>query len=110
MEGLQWLVSCGFTNHLAVNHSLHFVDPITHMHTNNIVSCWRYLRHRLSRGGIRKDQLDSHIFEHLWHLDCNNCGADPFQELIFWYVCIMVGTTDLLLLPSYVWKMYSLCC
>ena len=73
------LLAGDFANHLAVNHSLHFVDPITHVHTNNIESHWPSLRHRLSRGGIPKDQMDSHIAEHLWHLDCKN--RDPFQGI-----------------------------
>ena len=54
------------------------MDPITHMHTNNIESRLR----RLSRGGVRQNQVDSHILEYLWHLDCENRGVDPFQELI----------------------------
>ena len=82
MEGLQWLVSRWFCKSFSRKPLLHFVDPITHVHTNNIESHWRSLRHRLSRGGIRKDQLDSHISEHLWHLDCKNRGADPFQDLM----------------------------
>jgi hypothetical protein len=26
--------------------------------------------------------MDSHISEYLWRLDCENRGADPFQELM----------------------------
>ena len=70
-----------FANHLTVSHSLYFIDPITHVHTNNIQPCWQPLPHRLSRGGIRQNQMDSHISEYLWHLDCDNRGADPFEEL-----------------------------
>ena len=36
----------------------------------------------VSRGGVRQNQVDSHISEYLWCLDCENHGADPFQELI----------------------------
>ena len=81
-RGYNGLLAGGFANHLTVNHSLHFVDPITHVHTNNIESRWQSLRHRLSRGGIRQNQVDSHILEYLWRLYCENRGVDPFQELI----------------------------
>ena len=58
------------------------MDPITNAHTNNIESRWRALRHRLSRGGIRRYQIDVHMAEHLWRQDCENRAADPFQKLI----------------------------
>ena len=44
-RGYNGLLTGGFANHLTVNHSLHFEDPITHVHTNNIESRWQYLRH-----------------------------------------------------------------
>ena len=66
-----------FADLLIVNHSLHFMDPITHVDSNNIESRWRSLRHMLSRGEILQNQVDSHIYEYLWHR-----GVDPFQELI----------------------------
>ena len=54
----------------------------THVTMNNIESSWRSLWHRLSREGILQKQMDSHIVEHLWFMDCTNCDAEPFHELI----------------------------
>ena len=71
----------GFAAHLTVNHPVNFVDPITKAYTNNIESQWRALRHRLSRGGIRRHLINVHLAEHLWRQDCKNRAADPFQEL-----------------------------
>ena len=81
-RGYNGLFAGGFVNHLTVNHYLHFVNLITHVHTNNIEFRWRSLQHRLSRGGVWQNQVDSHISEYLLCLDCENRGADPFQELI----------------------------
>ena len=37
--------------HQTVNHTLHFVDPVTHAHTQNIESSWRAMKHKICRGG-----------------------------------------------------------
>ncbi|KAK7874138.1 hypothetical protein R5R35_004679 [Gryllus longicercus] len=65
------------SDHLAANHSMNFVDP-----TNNTESQWRPLSRRLSRGGLRQDNLDSHLVEYLWRKDCKRLGRDPFLFLI----------------------------
>ncbi|KAJ4429038.1 hypothetical protein ANN_26034 [Periplaneta americana] len=46
--------------HISVNHSLNFVNPVTGVHTNNIESVWRPLRKRLSRGGIHHNDMAMH--------------------------------------------------
>ena len=81
-RGYNGLLAGGFAAHLRVNHSVTFVDPQTNAHTNNIELRWRALRHRLSRGGIRREQIDVHLCEHLWRQDCANRAANPFQELM----------------------------
>jgi len=38
--------------HFTVNHSLHFVDPDTKVHTNGIESIWRVAKHQIKKMGI----------------------------------------------------------
>ena len=52
--------------HLTVNHSQHFIDPVSGANTQRIESSWRALKRRLSRGGIRKDEYGLHFAEYLW--------------------------------------------
>ena len=77
-RGYYGLLADGFAAHLSVNHSENSMDLVT----SNIDSRWRTLRKRLSTAGIRRGDIDVHICEYLWHQDCKNRGADPFQELI----------------------------
>ena len=54
-------------NHLKVNHSTNFVDPVTGVHTQNIERLWRGLKDIRKRyQGIPKSELESHIAEFVW--------------------------------------------
>jgi len=57
-RGYNGLMVRGFAAHLTVNHSYHFVDPVTGVHTNTIESQWRSFRRRLSRGVFEKMTLN----------------------------------------------------
>ena len=52
----------GYT-HLTVNHSLHFVDPDTGVHTNLIESTWKDAKASLLRFGTTKNMYDSYFLE-----------------------------------------------
>jgi len=77
------LPAAGF-GHLTVNHSLHFVDPQTGAHTQNIESTWRHMKRKICRGGVRNadQQLDLHLAEFLWRRELDRSGASPFIDLI----------------------------
>ena len=53
--------------HRRVRHSQHFVDPITHYHTQNIERKWGELKAVFrEKKGIHDKQLKNHITEFLW--------------------------------------------
>ena len=64
-KGYNNLSSNGY-EHLTVNHSKNFVDPVTGAHTQQIESSWRQLKRRLCRGGVKKDDYGLHFAEYLW--------------------------------------------
>ena len=57
----------GVAAHQTVNHSLHFVDPATHVHTQNVESYWNRVKTKLKRmKGCTRDQLPSYLDEFMW--------------------------------------------
>ena len=52
--------------HLSVNHTENFVDPLTFAHTQNIERSWKPLKAKLTGTGIRKQYLADHMCEFLW--------------------------------------------
>ena len=50
-----------------VNHSLHFVDPTTGVHTQNVESYWAQVKLRFKRmKGVDARQLPSYLDEFMW--------------------------------------------
>jgi transposase-like protein len=55
------------TRHNTVNHSLHFVDPVTGVHTQNVESYWNRVKSRFKRmKGVHENMLDSYMDEFMW--------------------------------------------
>jgi transposase-like protein len=53
--------------HFSVNHSLHFVDPETNVHTNGIESVWRAAKQKLKEmGGIKRGYIQPYLDEFMW--------------------------------------------
>ena len=61
--------------HEVINHSLHFVDPTTGVHTQNIESYWSRVKGKLKRmRGCHAHQLSSYLDEFMWR-ERHGCGA-----------------------------------
>ena len=55
------------STHRTVNHSLHFKDPATGVHTNYIESYWHRIKTKLKRiKGCHRHQLASYLDEFMW--------------------------------------------
>jgi transposase-like protein len=67
--------------HFTVNHSLHFVDPITRVHTNGIESVWRAAKQKVKQmGGIKRGYIQPYLDEFMFR--SNNGTDEPFYLLI----------------------------
>ena len=54
-------------SHLTVNHSVHFLDPETGVHTNGIEGLWGRMKLFLSKkSGIPREQIPGYIDEFWW--------------------------------------------
>ena len=80
-RGYNGLNDLGY-NHLTVNHTYNFVDPVTFAHTQNIESSWRPLKKRLNRGGVHKSKLAEHMCEFLWRREVRRNDGLYFESLI----------------------------
>ena len=66
--------------HLTVNHSVNFVDPVTHATTNHVESMWGRAKQRNKREcGTHRSLLTSYLLEFMWR---QQFGKDPFQKLL----------------------------
>jgi transposase-like protein len=66
--------------HKTVNHSLHFVDPVTHTHTQNIENMWMCIkRKKKQQMGQHRSLLSTHLGEFMWR---RKFGDRPFENLV----------------------------
>lgn len=66
-------------NHIYVDHSKNFVDPITKAYTQNIEILWRELKRINKRyEGISRIDVNSHLAEFVWRHNEITKEKDPF--------------------------------
>jgi transposase-like protein len=72
----------GFT-HYTVNHSVHFVDPNSGAHTQNIERSWKSAKERNKRhNGTHRHMLDSYMCEFMWRRRVKVNGLDVFTAIL----------------------------
>jgi transposase-like protein len=94
----RYLDTQGFT-HRTVNHSIHFVDPDTGDHTNNIQSTWHAIKVFL-RPYNRGEDYHYHLTHYMFAARCKEQGMPPFLQFIHlvtntdWSQCAVPSSSD----------------
>lgn len=72
----------GVAGHSTVNHSIHFVDPSTGVHTQNVESYWNRIKPKLKRmRGCHKEMLASYLDEFMWRERHGSTSRQAFANL-----------------------------
>lgn len=76
----KWLAHMNY-NHMWVNHSKNFVNPLNGAHTNSIEGTWEIrIKHKLKgMRGLHKDQVPAFLDEQLWRSWFFHPGVTPDQ-------------------------------
>ena len=71
------------SSHGVVNHSLHFVDRATGVHTQTVESYWNRVKTKLKRmKGCDGDQLPSYLDEFMWRERYGKTGHEAMQNMM----------------------------
>ena len=69
--------------HGVVNHSLHFVDPMTGVHTQTVESYWNRVKTKLKRmKGCAAHQLASYLDEFMWRERHGRTASEALQNIM----------------------------
>lgn len=67
-------------SHGKVNHNLHFIHPVTGVHTQNVESLWNKLKRRIKKlMGSSGNDLNEYLKEWMWK---DNFGKKDFENVI----------------------------
>jgi len=71
------LMAWGTSTRRTVNHTRHFVDPVTGCHTNNIARRWASCKANFRRhSNVQRHMLPPYIDEYMWHCRHSNTFSD----------------------------------
>ena len=71
------------SSHATVNHSLHFVDPSTGVHTQNIESYWSRVKHRINHmKGLHHHLLALYLEEFMWRERNGKSASLTFENIM----------------------------
>ena len=78
------------STHGVVNHSLHFVDPATGVHTQNVESYWNRVKTKIKRmKGVHETMLNSYLDEFMWRERHGRSASTALESLCrdirLWY-------------------------
>ena len=78
------------STHNTVNHSLHFVDPVTGVHTQNVESYWNRVKGKFKRmKGVHEEMLSSYLDEFMWRerhgWTASAALTSLFRDISLWY-------------------------
>ena len=68
--------------HATVNHSLHFVDPVTGVHRQSIEGHWSQVKRKFRQMNGTSEQLfDTYLTEHMWQMHHRD---NVFTNMLHW--------------------------
>ena len=69
--------------HKMVNHSKHYVDPVSKAHTNTVENMWRMCKSKLfSMYGAPSSTLPSHLDEFMWRQQYGKTEKECFAHIL----------------------------
>ena len=72
--------------HQTVNHTLHFVDPVTGVHTNTCEGMWHHIKRKMDS----HNELESGFFDFVFRRRFNACsGTDQIQNAFDAYIEVL---------------------
>ena len=69
-------------DHLTVDHSKNFKDPITQAHTNHAEGTWNGLKQKIPDKERIPEKIDNYIFEFIWRRQNKNKIWKAFLECL----------------------------